>query len=183
MIAASSPFPRARWLPSASVLAMKTESFDFSRASTSELFGTYASVLAELRRREIIRTSNAPAGDYAEYLIARALGGTLQPNSNKSFDVEAKGRQIQVKCRVVDATGRNPRQALSPFRTFAFDEAAVVLFNPDYTVAHAVMVPVAVVKRLSVHRPYVNGYVAMIQTLLAHPQAKDITTLVQKAAR
>jgi hypothetical protein len=31
-----------------------------------------------------IRTENAPVGDYAEYLVATALGGRLAPNSEKS---------------------------------------------------------------------------------------------------
>ena len=35
----------------------------------------------------MIRTENAPVGDYAEYLVARALGGQLAPNSEKSWDV------------------------------------------------------------------------------------------------
>jgi hypothetical protein len=44
-------------------------------------------ILAELRRRGVIRTGNAPAGDYAELLVQRASGGELAPNSEKSWDV------------------------------------------------------------------------------------------------
>jgi hypothetical protein len=31
---------------------------------------TYRGILKELTRRGIVRTSNAPSGDYAEYLVA-----------------------------------------------------------------------------------------------------------------
>ena len=38
----------------------------------------------------MIRTENAPVGDYAEYLVWTALGGKLAPNSEKSWDVLAQ---------------------------------------------------------------------------------------------
>lgn len=34
-----------------------------------ELLAGYAMVLAELRRRGVVRSANAPAGDYGEWLI------------------------------------------------------------------------------------------------------------------
>lgn len=50
---------------------------DFKRASTSELLSSYREALAELRRREIVCTGNAPTGDYAETLIKVAFKGEL----------------------------------------------------------------------------------------------------------
>jgi hypothetical protein len=48
------------------------------------------------------KPENAPAGDYAEYLVATALGGHLAPNSEKSWDVLGSGgEKLQVKARVV----------------------------------------------------------------------------------
>lgn len=37
--------------------------------------------MTELKIRGIIRTDNAPAGDYAEQFVHRALSGRLAPNS------------------------------------------------------------------------------------------------------
>ena len=37
--------------------------------ATGELMGLSRAILAELRRRGVIRTGNAPAGDYAELLV------------------------------------------------------------------------------------------------------------------
>ena len=56
--------------------------------TTRDLFMIYRATLNELKSRGIIRTENALAGDYAEYLVHRALGGRLAPNSEKSWDVE-----------------------------------------------------------------------------------------------
>jgi hypothetical protein len=72
------------------------------QSSDSELFALYGSVMGELLRRHLVRTANAPAGDYAQYLVAKALGGELAPNSEKSWDVKTlEGKRVQVKGRVV----------------------------------------------------------------------------------
>jgi hypothetical protein len=123
---------------------------------TAQLFSTYRSILRELRKRDVIRTTNAPTGDYAEFLVARLLGVKLAPNSEKSWDVRAQdGRTLQVKSRVVP----NPRAAgerqLSPFRSFGFDEVAIVLFDDDYRVWRAVRLPVTVAEEHSTYRSHV----------------------------
>lgn len=71
-------------------------------ASVGELLAGYAGILVELRRRGVIRSANAPAGDYAEWLCATALGGKLVDNfSVKSHDLTLPdGRLVQVKARV-----------------------------------------------------------------------------------
>ncbi|MFZ0167665.1 MAG: hypothetical protein WAL12_29115 [Trebonia sp.] len=60
---------------------------DLSTVSDSGLFSLYRAILGELKHRGVIRTENAPVGDYAEYLVATVLGGELAPNSEKSWDV------------------------------------------------------------------------------------------------
>ena len=54
-------------------------SSDLRGLRIGELLALSRSVLAELRRRGVIRTSNAPTGDYAEWLAAQATGGQLEP--------------------------------------------------------------------------------------------------------
>jgi hypothetical protein len=94
---------------------------------TAELFKMYRGILRELTQRGIVRTMNAPAGDYAEYLVAALVGGELADNSEKSWDIRtADGERLQVKCRVVQEGKRGQRQ-LSPFRTWDFDRAVIVL--------------------------------------------------------
>jgi hypothetical protein len=64
---------------------------DLSALSEPGLFSLYRAILAELKSRGVIRTENAPVGDYAEYLVATALGGQLAPNSEKAWDVLGNG--------------------------------------------------------------------------------------------
>ena len=104
---------------------------------TEKYFGNYATGVC---------TENAPAGDYAEFLVASALGGTLAPNSEKSFDVLVGDLRVQVKARVVSDPPKSGHLQLSPFRSFDFDEAIIVLFDDlSYGVRKAVRVPVDIV--------------------------------------
>ena len=82
-------------------------------------------------------------GDYAEYLVATALGGQLAPNSEKAWDVLGKdGEKLQVKARVVPDPAEPVQLKLSPFRSFGFDSAVTVLFSAtDYAVSQASKAP------------------------------------------
>jgi hypothetical protein len=84
----------------------------------------------------VIRTENAPVGDYTEYLVATALGGQLAPNSEKAWDVLGDdGEKLQVKARVVSDPAEPGQLQLSPFRSFGFDSAVIVLLSAtDYAV-------------------------------------------------
>ena len=113
---------------------------DLSTFSEAGLFSLYRAILGELKSRGVIRTENAPVGDYAEYLVATALGGQLAPNSEKSWDVlGSDGEKLQVKARVVSDPVQPGQLQLSPFRSFNFDFAVIVLLSAtDYAVSQGV---------------------------------------------
>lgn len=157
---------------------------DLSARRITELFALYRAILRELRHRNVIRTENAPAGDYAEYLVASLTKGELADNSEKSWDImEPSGGRLQVKCRVVvDSRNRGQRQ-LSPFRSFDFDETIVVLLNENYGVFRAVRLPVEIVREHSQFRKHVNGHVLhATDEILGHPSATDITDVLDAVA-
>jgi hypothetical protein len=152
---------------------------------TRSLLSLYRGILRELKSRGVIRTENAPTGDYAEYLVARGLGGVLAMNSKKSWDVQLpNGDRIQVKARVVSDPPRAGQRQLSPFRSFEFDATVVVLLRDiDFEVLRAVILPRAVVESSSVYRSHVNGYVMFAtQDILDHPLAVDLTDRLRDAA-
>ena len=57
---------------------------DLTDASIPELFALYGGILRELRERKIVRTANAPTGDYAEYLVAGAQEGNWRPTQKRA---------------------------------------------------------------------------------------------------
>lgn len=87
-------------------------------------------VVAELRSRGLVRTSNKPLADIAERVVLVARGGVLEPNSTKSHDVtDPNGRRIQVKAMGRRAAGRSAK--FGSFRSFEFDTAVFLVFDPD----------------------------------------------------
>lgn len=151
------------------------------RLSTVELLRLYEAILSELLRRKVVRSRNAPAGDFAEYLAARAYQGQLAPPSAKSWDVRAgDGRLLQVKCRVV-STGRGGNYSF--FRSWDFDACVFVQLDVDsYQVATAVEVPVAGVRALARASVHVNGArIGLREDLLALDGAVDRTADFRQA--
>ena len=166
-------------------MASDRDSYE-ARQTVPELLAGYARALGELRRRGVIRSANAPAGDYAEWLVAKALGGTLADTfSEKSWDVRlTTGDRIQVKTRVVSVPARAGQLQTSPFRSWDFETAAFVLLGADdYAVVRASLLPVAVVIQHARWRKHVNGHVVtMTPSLLTHAQAVDVTGRLHEAA-
>jgi hypothetical protein len=66
---------------------------------------------------------------------------------------------------------------LSPFRSFGFDSAVIVLLSAaDYTVSRASKVPRHVVESSAIYRQHVNGKVLFARPeIMSHPDATDLT--------
>ena len=160
---------------------------DHDQHTTGQLLAGYASTLTELRRRGVIRSNNAPAGDYGEWLVAKALEATIAANAAmRSYDLTtADGRRVQVKTRVVSVPVRRGQLQASVFRSFDFDLAALVLLRDvDYAVHRAVLVPVHLVQEMSSRVEHVNGWrLMMTSEVLDHQEAEDITAAARRAAR
>lgn len=101
----------------------------FADHATPQLLSQYAQILAELRIRGVVRTANAPLGDYAEHMALRVYGGSLAQNSAKSYDLTTdNGRRIQVKARTVSAS-TSASAVFSVFRSFEFDVATLLVLD------------------------------------------------------
>lgn len=162
----------------------RDDALDLSTFTEPGLFSLYRAILRELKHRGVIRTENAPVGDYAEYLVATALGGQLAPNSEKSWDVLGQGGdKLQVKARVVSDPAEPGQLQLSPFRSFGFDFAVIVLLSAtDYIVSRASKVPCYVVESAAVYRQHVNGKVLFARPeIMSHPDATDLTATLRAA--
>lgn len=154
-----------------------------ARASVGELLRASRLCLEELRTRGVLRTANAPAGDYAEYLVARAYDGELAPNSEKSWDVRASdGRTLQVKCRVGGSLRKSA--VFSPFRSFGFDAAVLVLLDgDDMGVLQAFEVPSDIIQRSTRFSSHVNGHLLRAGSLATLSEgAIDVTAKLRAAA-
>jgi hypothetical protein len=136
-----------------------------SEVSIPGLLGRYAAILQELRDRGVVRTRNAPLGDYAEHLAAQVYGGELAANSVKSYDLlAADGRRVQVKARTIDPKTR-AGAVFSAFRSFDFDVAVLItLDSSTYALRWAREVAVADIETAGRYSSHVNGRLIRITT-------------------
>ncbi|MCU1416798.1 MAG: hypothetical protein JWP32_972 [Schumannella sp.] len=149
--------------------------------STQELLAQYAAILVELRNREVVRTRNAPLGDYAEYLAQRAFGGELQPNSEKSYDLlDPSGSRIQVKARTI-GEGVHASAKFSAFRSFDFDNALFLALDlGTYRIEWARLVARQEVEDVARYSPHING--SSLRITKAAKMGEDVTERVRAAS-
>jgi hypothetical protein len=123
--------------------------------TVTELLAAYGAVMDELRRRDIVRSSNSPVSDYAELLFCKALGWRRENNSAAGHDATDQTRQrYQIKGRRL--TRHNRSRQLSAIRRLEdnpFDVLAGVLFDETFQVVRAALIPVELVRTQSVHVP------------------------------
>lgn len=147
-----------------------------SAEPTPALLRQYAEILAELRARGVVRTGNAPLGDYAEHVALQVYGGELAPPSAKSHDlVTPDGRLIQVKARTVGAT-TGSGSVFSAFRSFDFEIATLlVLDSRTYNLRWVRELSPEEVRDASRWSSHVNGY--LLQVRKAEALGTDVTEL------
>jgi hypothetical protein len=148
--------------------------------TTGELLALSRGILAELRHRGVIRSGNAPAGDYAELLVQQATEGELAPNSQRSWDVT--GERLQVKARVVPNARTAGQRQLSVFRSWDFDAAVIVLFDDEFRVWRAAKLPVETLGEVARFVGHVSGYRVMANDALLD-RGEDWTERLRQAAQ
>lgn len=148
-----------------------------SSLSSIELLQLHATVIEELKSRGVVRTKNNPVGDYAEWLVANALGLELQSNSAAGYDATGKdGVRYQIKARRVTSDNRSRQlSAIRKLDEADFDRLIGVIFNADFEVTDAYEIPHEVIAEYSRYRSHTNAHVVHLQgSLLNDPRVTDI---------
>ncbi|MGP8939879.1 hypothetical protein V1605_11795 [Enterobacter soli] len=145
--------------------------------SDLELLSLHAGILTELRSRCVIRTQNNPVGDYAEWLVAKALGMTLLSNSSAGADaIDTDGMKVQIKARRV--TPDNPSRQLSALRNYEaadFDYLIAIIFDGTYNVLEGYKIPHEVIRDYARHSDHVNAHIINLKgAILADPRVISI---------
>ena len=159
---------------------------DLTDAPVSALLELHGDVLAELRRRNVVRSANNPTGDYGELLFSRAFGWTLNNNSSADADaVDAKGIRYQIKCRRLQtATGSRQLGLIRRLPERPSDRLAAVLLDSRYRVLRAAIIPYNVVQPRAAYVDSVKAWKFMLRdSVWELPNVADVTAELQAAER
>lgn len=121
---------------------------DLTNIPVPALLELHVDLLAELRRREVVRSANNPTGDYGELLFSRAFGWTLNGNSSADADaLDVEGVRYQIKCRRL-GTPKGSRQLgfIRRLPDRPFDRLAAVLLDSRFRVVRAAIIPYEIVQ-------------------------------------
>lgn len=138
-----------------------SSAMDVTPRSTLELLRAYGAILDELRRRDVVRSANSPISDLAEVLFCRAFGWTRAGGSAAGYDAtDAAGVRYQIKARrLTRGAGGRQLSAIRNLDREPFDHLAAVLFDADFTVYRAALIPLSVVKKRVRHSVHTNSHV------------------------
>lgn len=146
-------------------LQPNTAIHNLAALSIPELLAFHAGIGEELRQRGVVRSANNPTGDLAEYLFCQAFGWTQAPNSERGFDATGSdATRYQIKGRRVHR--RNKSRQLSAMRDLAagqFDVLAAVLFDDDFHIMRAALIPISVVEKRATYVAHTNSSKFMLR--------------------
>ena len=147
------------------------------RMANADLLALWSSIMDELRLRGVIRSSNNPTADYAEYVAAEHLGLRLVDNSTAGYDaISPDGARIQIKGRRL--TAYNPSRQLSALRkleTDCFDYLVIVVFGPGFDIQEIWRLPIELVRDHAKYRKHVNAHILHAQgAVLSDPRAERL---------
>lgn len=154
-------------------------------ASVRDLLRLHGQIMGELRLREIVRTSNSPAGDYAELLFSMAFGWNLEGSSAAGHDAtDGDGLRYQIKSRRL--TKENGSRQLSFLRKLPekkFDYLAAVLFDASYGVQRAIILPHEGLEARCRFSNHANGWLFRLEdSCWQMAGAREVTEEIRTAA-
>jgi len=138
---------------------------DLGHLTDEELLDLWGRVMAVLRIRGIVRSSNSPIADFAETLVAKLLNLSIVAGSNASYDaVAADGKRYQIKARRV--TKANPSRQLSAIRNLdkgGFDFLVAVVFDESgFKPKEVWRFPIDLVREHARYRAHVNAHILFV---------------------
>lgn len=157
---------------------------DLKDAPVSALLELHGDVLAELRRREVVRSANNPTGDYGELLFSKAFGWTLNGNSSADADaVCVDGLRYQIKCRRL-ATPKGSRQLgfIRRLPERPFDQLAAVLLDGKFRVIRGAIIPYDIVQPRAAYVDSVKAWKFILRdSVWEIPGVLDVTSELRAA--
>ena len=167
------------------VIELLDAPLDWSKLSDKQLLGAYCSLMATLKERGVVRSANNPVADYTESLVSKALGLSLESQSQAGYDAldSTTGLRYQIKGRRLTAHNTSPQlSAIRNLKSKPFDVLAAVAYDANLSVLYAALIPVDVVAEMSRYSSHSNSHILIFKrNLLDDPRVKEITASLAAA--
>ncbi|WP_454257449.1 hypothetical protein [Pseudoxanthomonas mexicana] len=141
--------------------------------------------MATLKERGVVRSANNPVADYTESLVSKALGLSLESQSQAGYDAldSTTGLRYQIKGRRLTAHNTSPQlSAIRNLKSKPFDVLAAVAYDANLSVLYAALIPVDVVAEMSRYSSHSNSHILIFKrNLLDDPRVKEITASLAAA--
>ena len=135
--------------------------YKLKQMKADDLLKLYAELMEELRKQELIRTSNNPVADYAEKVAVAKLKLNRASKEERGYDAtDTKGRKYQIKGR--RTTRHNRSRQLGVIRNLdqkLFNYLVAVIFNEQFEIEEIWKIPHAFVKKHGRWSDHQNGYI------------------------
>jgi hypothetical protein len=156
---------------------------ELTNSTGRELLALYCRILEELRAKNIIRSSNNPVADYSEFLFCLAFGWVREGNSKAGYDARDGAIRYQIKGRRL--TRHNPSRQLSAIRKIEgkpFEFLAGIIFDENFGVHRAALVPLVTVAQRARKSDHVNGWLFRLDdSVWAVSGVIDVTETLRKS--
>jgi hypothetical protein len=143
------------------VFCVRRNKLNLENYTIKNLLKLHSEVINELRHRNVLRTHNNPVGDYTEWLVAKCLKLNLESNSSSGFDaLDDKDVRYQIKGRRI--TPNNKSRQLGVIRNLnqeKFDILVAVIFDAEYEIIEAVLIPQEIIADYAKFSPLQNGHI------------------------
>jgi hypothetical protein len=159
---------------------------DVVRYTVQELFTGFGTIMDELRRRQIIRSANNPLSDYAELLFCNTFGWTRESKATSGHDARDRaGLRYQIKARrLTPVSASRQLSAIRNLEKKPFDYLAGLLVDAEFQVIRAALVPVQIVRALSVHVAHTNSWRFLLRDdVWMEKGVRDVTEELRTAAK
>jgi hypothetical protein len=159
--------------------------FDLYRLNHRELMILYGKATERLREMGIVRSSNNVIADYAEFLAIKALDVTLPRQSTPGYDcTDTQLRRYEIKARRRTFSSKPTHfSTLRRLDQQLFDFLVGVLFDAEFGIIQAGILPHSAVMRIARLKPYVNGHYVYLRNFWAAPELRDVTDQFRSAVQ
>lgn len=145
-----------------------------------DLLKMHGKILDIFEKRQVSKTRNQPIAGYSRWLIKNKLGFDQVDNPNEKYDLFDKNKKkYLVRSRQISNNKNIPFGVIRNIHDKNFDNLITIVFDKDFNIIEAYMIPVDVLLNKVIYNGYQNGYILRVKHLdIIKDEIEDITHML-----